>query len=286
MMSCLKRFAVSTKEFSTLFMASGLALVSTSAWAAPIPTATYAAQDLLPPEAPMTLTVVTTVQLDEMDARSLPEPALLAQTSDPQPSNQDSQPRSTDLRDTSPVFQRWNKEVPNVLESIKRDPAFRTRARLGLSYFPSTFDSLGWNVGIEDVFVGQTSLTVSGDYQATFTGDRKAGGVELRYYLLPLGGYLNIAPVLGYRYLETPRYITDGLNVGAKFQAVLSRTGAADISFTQTWVDPRQSEEVGITKFSFGLALTKNLRLSTDIEKQNSKQKKDTRYGISFEWMF
>lgn len=213
-------------------------------------------------------------------------PNLLAQSTPPAESQPTDKPRTPDLLETSPVFQQWNKEVPNVLESIKRDPAFRTRARLGLSYFPSTFDSLGWNVGIEDVFIGKTGLTVSGDYQATFTGDRQAGGAELRYYLLPLGGYFNIAPVLGYRYLETPRYITDGLNVGAKFQAVLSRTGGADIAFTQTWVDPRQSEEVGISKFSFGYALTRNIRLSTDIEKQNSKQKKDTRFGISLEWMF
>ncbi|MBF2025943.1 MAG: hypothetical protein IGS48_04140 [Oscillatoriales cyanobacterium C42_A2020_001] len=225
------------------------------------------------------------MQLQELEPRSLETNSTLAQTSDLQPSESKEAP-STNILDTSPVFQRWNREVPNVLEDIKRDPAFRTRARLGLSYFPSTFDSLGWNVGVEDVFIGRTGLTMSADYQATFTGDRKAGGGEFRYYLLPLGGYFNIAPVLGYRYLETPRYVTDGLNVGAKFQLVLSRTGGADISLTQTWVNPRQSEEVGITKFSFGYALTKNLRLSTDIEKQNSKQKKDTRFGISFEWMF
>jgi hypothetical protein len=189
----------------------------------------------------------------------------------------------------SPVLEKWEKQIPNVLEDIKRDPSFRTRVRLGLSYFPSTFDSLGWNVGVEDILlvkIGATGLTLSGDYQATFTGARKAGGADLRYYLLPLGGYFNLAPVLGYRYLETPRYITDGLNVGFRVQAVLSRTGAADISLTQTWVDPQQSDEVGITKLSFGFALTHNLRVSTDIEKQNSNQKKDTRYGISMEWMF
>jgi hypothetical protein len=220
------------------------------------------------------------VQLAQMEERS----PIVAQTSDTPATAPSS--KAPDLLDTSPVFQRWNKEVPNVLDDIKRDPAFRTRARLGLSYFPSTFDSLGWHVGIEDVFVGRTNFTVSGDYQATFTGDRQAGGGELRYYLLPLGSYFNITPVFGYRYLETPRYSRDGLNVGARFQAVLSRTGGADIAFTQTWVSPRQSEEVGISKFSFGYALTKNVRLSTDIERQNSNRKKDTRFGISFEWMF
>ncbi len=214
-----------------------------------------------------------------------PEPQELAQATTPDPTPE-SKPAS---REESPVIERWQKQVPNILDDIKRDPSFRTRVRLGLSYFPSTFDSLGWNAGVEDIFLlrlGYTGLTISGDYQATFTGARKAGGVDLRYYLLPLGGYVNIAPVLGYRYLETPRYITDGLNVGFRLQVVASRTGAADLSFTQTWVAPQQSDEVGVSKLSFGYALTKNLRLSTDVEKQNSKQKKDTRFGLSLEWMF
>jgi hypothetical protein len=141
-------------------------------------------------------------------------------------------------------------------------------------------------VGIEDIFIGRTGLTVSGDYQATFNGVRQAGGANLRYYILPLGGYLNLAPVLGYRYLETPLYITDGLEVGVRVQASLSRTGAADLSFMQTWVAPQTSEEVGLTTLSFGYALTRNLRLSTDIQKQNSKKKNDTRFAIVLEWMF
>ena len=188
--------------------------------------------------------------------------------------------------DASPVLDKWEKQTPNVLEDIKRDPSFRTRVRLGLSYFPSTNDALGWNVGVEDIFIGKTSLTVSGNYIASFNGDRKAGGADLRYYLLPLGGYVNIAPVLGYRYLESPRYTTDGLNVGFRVQAVPSRTGAADLSFMLTWVDPGQYDEVGVLTLSFGYALTKHVRLSTDIEKQNSRYKKDNRFGVSLEYMF
>lgn len=188
--------------------------------------------------------------------------------------------------DASPVLDKWEKQTPNVLEDIKRDPSFRTRVRLGLSYFPSTNDSLGWNVGVEDFFIGKTSLTLSGNYIASFNGDRKAGGADLRYYLLPLGGYFNIAPVVGYRYLESPRYITDGLNVGFRVQVVPSRTGATDLSFMLTWVDPGQYDEVGVLTLSFGYALTKNVRLSTDIEKQNSRYKKDNRFGVSLEYMF
>lgn len=278
-MTCVAKLVIQSNQLLVSTVTSVVLLMG-AAWAAPELPPTQSAQDLQPIELPQFITDAS-VQLEPMEARS----PIVAQTADT-PATAPPTRESTDLLDTSPVFQRWNKEVPNVLDDIRRDPAFRTRARLGLSYFPSTFDSLGWNVGIEDVFVGRTNLTVSGDYQTTFTGDRQAGGGELRYYLLPLGNYFNIAPVFGYRYLETPRYSRDGINVGARFQAVLSRTGGADISFTQTWVSPRQSEEVGISKFSFGYALTKNVRLSTDIEKQNSNRKKDTRFGISFEWMF
>jgi hypothetical protein len=185
----------------------------------------------------------------------------------------------------SPVLQRWRQRVPNVLEEIKNDPSFRTRARLGYSQFPSTGQAAGFNVGVEDVFIGRTGLTVSGDYQTAFNGQRSAYGADLRYYVLPLGSYVNIAPVVGYRHLETTRYSTDGVNVGAKLLLVLSRTGAADVSLTQTWVSPGSSEEVGLTTLSAGYALTHNLRLSTDIQKQNARQHKDSRVGLVLEWM-
>lgn len=280
-------------------------LAATPVWSAPLPVDSYSASDLSPAANNLNLDreqeigsrdyqknlllhseLISPFQTETI--QSLDWIPTLAQAPEAKP---ETTPDTTqdDSDRKSPVLEKWEKQIPNVLQDIKRDPSFRTRARLGLSYFPSTFDSLGWNVGVEDIFlakIGSTGLTLSGDYQATFTGKRKAGGADLRYYLLPLGGYFNLAPVFGYRYLETPRYITDGLNVGFRLQAVLSRTGGADISLTQTWVDPQQSDEVGLTKLSFGFALTHNLRVSTDIEKQNSKQKKDTRYGISMEWMF
>jgi hypothetical protein len=65
----------------------------------------------------------------------------------------------------------------------------------------------------------------------------------------------------------------------------LSRTGAADVSLTQSFVSPGSNEEVGITTLSVGYAVTQNLRLSTDIQKQNSKEDKDSRVGIVLEWM-
>ena len=185
----------------------------------------------------------------------------------------------------SPVLQRWLRQVPNVLADIANDPSFRTRLRLGYSQFPSTDRADGWNASVEDVFVGRTGLTISGEYQATFDGDRTAWGADLRYYVRPLGSYINVAPVVGYRNLETNRYSTDGVNLGLRLLLVLSRGGAADISLTQSWVAPGTDEEVGLTTLSVGYAFTRNLRLSTDIQKQNARQNKDSRVGIVLEWM-
>lgn len=187
--------------------------------------------------------------------------------------------------ESSPVLQDWLEEIPNVLEDIRHDPSFRTRLRLGYSQFPSNNQEGGINVGVEDIFIGETGLTVSGNYNSSFEGSRSTWGADLRYYVLPLGSYVNIAPVVGYRNLTIDNYSTDGVNLGAKLQLSLSRTGAADVAISQTFVSPGSSEEVGITTLSVGYAVTSNLRLSTDIEKQNSSHSKDSRVGIVFEWM-
>src|ERR687886_1630536 len=192
---------------------------------------------------------------------------------------------SPEIIEGSPVLQRWLKQVPNVLDEIRNDPSFRTRLRLGYSQFPSTDQAAGFNVGVEDVFIGRTGLTVSGDYQRSFNGKRESFGTDLRYYVLPLGSYVNVAPQVGYRNLTTGNFSTDGVNVGARLMLALSRTGAADVSLTQSFVSPGSSEEVGITTLSVGYAVTRNLRLSTDIQKQNSREEKDSRVGIVLEWM-
>lgn len=211
----------------------------------------------------------------------------------PTPSAAEALDLSPEIIEDSPVLQEWLQEVPDVLSEIKHDPSFRTRVRAGYSQFPSADQAAGWHVGVEDIFLGETGLTLSADYQATFTNDseedgpdeREAYGVDLRYYVRPLGSYVNIAPVLGYRNLETDLYATDGVHVGVRVLWVLSRTGAADIAVTQSWVSPGSDEEVGLTTLSFGYAVTENLRLSTDIQKQNSRFRKDSRVGLSVEWM-
>ncbi|WLT39382.1 hypothetical protein NON20_07560 [Synechocystis sp. B12] len=50
----------------------------------------------------------------------------------------------------------------------------------------------------------------------------------------------------------------------------LSRTGAADISFSQNFVAPGGTAEVGVSTLSVGYALTPQWRIATDVQRQNS----------------
>ena len=186
----------------------------------------------------------------------------------------------------SPTLQQWLKEVPDVLEDIRHDPSFVTRLRLGLTSYPSTDDAAGINLGIEDVFIERTGLTISADYQTAFNGDRAAVGADLHYFLLPLGNYVNLAPLVGYRYVQSNDFNTDGLHLGLRLMLAFSRTGAGDISLSQSFVSPGKSEEVGILSLSAGYAVTSQLRLSTDLEWQNSIEEKDRQVGINLEWLF
>lgn len=186
----------------------------------------------------------------------------------------------------SPTLQRWLKEVPDVLEDIKHDPSFDTRLRLGFTSFPSTDDAGGINLGIEDIFIGRTGLTISADYQFAFNGDRNAVGTDLHYFILPLGSYVNFAPLVGYRYVQSKDFNTDGLHLGLRLMLALSPTGAGDISLAQSFISPGGDTEVGISSLSAGYAVLPKLRLSTDLEWQNSIEDKDSRVGINLELLF
>ena len=186
----------------------------------------------------------------------------------------------------SPTLQRWLKEVPDVLEDIRYDPSFTTRLRIGITTFPSTDDAVGINLGIEDIFIDRTGLTISTDYQTAFNGDRTAFGADLHYFLFPLGNYVNVAPLVGYRYVQSNDFNTDGLHLGLRLMLVFSRTGAGDISLSQSFISPGGDEEVGITSLSAGYAVTSQLRLSTDLEWQNSIENNDSRAGINLELLF
>lgn len=220
---------------------------------------------------------------------SVANPPVNAQTKELDRSIADVQ-KSRDIPDRvlqeSPTLQRWLKEVPDLLEDIRHDPSFRSRLRLGFTTFPSTDNAGGINVGVEDIFIKQTGLTVSANYQAAFNGDRNAYGADLQYFVLPLGNYFNLAPLVGYRYVQSNDFNTDGLHLGLRLMLAFSRTGGGDISLSQSYISPGSSEEVGITSLSVGYAITSKLRLSTDLEWQNSIEDHDNRAGINLEFLF
>jgi hypothetical protein len=96
---------------------------------------------------------------------------------------------------------------------------------------------------------------------------------------------VNLAPTLGYRSLKTPEYDVDGLNVGFRVMFIPSRGGAADLSVSQEWVSPGSSDEVSLTGVSLGYAITRQLRLGTEFQVQNSRFGQDTQFGLSMEWL-
>lgn len=183
----------------------------------------------------------------------------------------------------SPTLQRWLEDVPDVADEIRHRPSFRTRLRVGYAQFPSTGQIGGFGAAVEDVFVPGTGLAASVDYSRSWNGQRESYGGEARYYLLPLGGYFNLAPTVGYRSLSTPAYQTDGLDVGLRLMLVPSRGGGADLSLSQHWVAPGSESEVGITSLAIGYAVTRQLRLGTDFQRQNSRFGQDSRVGVSLE---
>jgi hypothetical protein len=220
---------------------------------------------------------------------SLANPPVNAQTKDRNPSTAKIQ-NPLDIPEPvlkeSPSLQRWLKEIPDLREDIRHDPSFRTRLRLGFTTFPSTEGARGINLGVEDIFIKRTGLTVSADYQSAFNGDRNAYGANLQYFVLPLGNYFNLAPLVGYRYVQSNDFNTDGLHLGLRLMLAFSRTGGGDISLSQSYIAPGGSEEVGITSLSVGYAITSKLRLSTDLARQNSIEDHDSRAGINLEWLF
>ncbi|MEL6459131.1 MAG: hypothetical protein AAFQ91_12865 [Cyanobacteria bacterium J06621_15] len=181
----------------------------------------------------------------------------------------------------SPVLQQWRLKIPNVLQDINNEPSFPTRLRFGYSQLDG---SGGVKVGFEDIFIVD-KLTLRGEYEKAFNNSFENYGADLNYYLLPLGGYLNFSPVIGYRYLHTSDFTSSGANLGVKLLLVLSRGGGADIAFTRSWISLGTSEEVALTKLSTSYAITDNLRFSTELGQQKSSGFRDRQVGFFIEWM-
>ena len=188
----------------------------------------------------------------------------------------------------SPVLQDWVEETPDVLREIRREPSFPSRLQLSYALFPSSGDERGLSIGVEDVFVGDLPLTVNADYGANFDGndsDREAYGAHLRYYVLPVGGYVNVAAIVGYRHVEAVDYSESGVQMGFQVKVIPSRGGGADFAYTQTWVSPTEDDSVMITGLEFGYGLTERLRLATDVEWQFAPGATDSHLGIGVEWV-
>jgi hypothetical protein len=192
---------------------------------------------------------------------------------------------SPEIINGSPVLQKWLKGIPDVMNDIKTEPSFRTRVKVGYSQYPSTNQASGFHLAVDDVFFGRTGLSASANYNSSSTGNRTAYGADAQYYLLPLGRYLNVTPLVGFRHLETDKYKRDGLNLGVKLMLAASRGGGADLALSQSWVDFGSQTETGLTTLSVGYALTEHLRLSTEIQQQNAKENYDSRIGFGVEWM-
>lgn len=187
------------------------------------------------------------------------------------------------LIENSPTLQRWLDKTPDLFEQNRHDPAFLPKIRLGYNYFADPDQRSGLGIGVEDWFIGSLPLSVSADYRTDFHG-QQAGGGNLQYYLLPLGWSVNVTPLVGYRAVQQDDYHSDGINVGGKVVFALSRTGAADISFSQMFTAPGSANEVGTSTLSVGYALSPHWRLATDLQQQNSLGGKDSRVGLYLEW--
>jgi hypothetical protein len=183
---------------------------------------------------------------------------------------------------TSPTLQKWLQQAPDVRREIANDPSFRTRLRVGYG-LSNPGASSGVVFGVEDLRIGQTPIALSahGNTGGTVT----SWGVDAQAYVLPLGGYVNVAPVVGWRSIATATAQSQGLHVGGKVMLVPSRGGGTDLSLQQTWVNLGTSQEVGIGKFSVGYAITPKLRLATDLERWQGRSIFETRATVLLEWM-
>ena len=180
----------------------------------------------------------------------------------------------------SPVLQRWLNNPPDILSDIYNTPSFGAKIRLGLT---ARNQSLGFDLGFSDLFLGQSPLTLSANYQREFSGQETDLNTDLKYYLLPLGGYFNIAPQIGYRYIDFFGENVSGVDVGLQGILVLSPNNS-DIRLSQTFTAPRSDRETSITTLSASYALTRDLSLGSNIQWRRSPVRSDSRVGVFIEW--
>jgi len=183
---------------------------------------------------------------------------------------------------SSSVLRRWLVAPPDILDDIYNSPSFSPKFHLGLT---ARDHSLGFDLGVQDIFLGKTPLTISASYQHEFSGRETTMDATLRYYVLPLGYYFNFAPQIGYRQLEFWEQPTvSGLDVGLQGILVLS-PHTADLRLSQTFTAPASDRETSITTLSTSYAITKALSLGTNIQWRRSPLRSDSRVGFFLEWI-
>ena len=185
------------------------------------------------------------------------------------------------IRD-SPTLQKWLNQTPDIRREIANDPSFRTRLQVGYSRFTQS-NTNAVTIGLEDLYLGSTPITLSSHFSSG--GTVTSFGVDAQAYLLPLGGYINIAPVVGWRSFSTANTQNQGLNIGAKLMLIPSRGGGADVALQQTWTNVGSDREVGIGRVSVGYAVAPQLRLATTIERWQGRAVSETRGSLLLEWM-
>lgn len=215
-------------------------------------------------------------------------PTMATLAENPEKANQgESLDIDSQLIEDSPLIQKWIDKIPDVGEDIKNKPIFFSRVIINYSQFPAQNHSSGIYLAVEDVFIGNTPLTLSAEYSQTINNSQNnfflVGG-DAQYYLFPLGNNFNIAPVLGYKYIETGKYNQNGVNLGIKLRLGFSTSG--DISLTQSFISPLGGEDVGVTEIKTGYAISENLGLFTGIAWYNSIAQKDSRVNMGLQWRF
>jgi len=184
------------------------------------------------------------------------------------------------LLENSPVLRRWLQRPPDILQDIQNTPIFSPHLRTGIT---SRNNDLGAEISVEDIFVGQTPITLSGSYQTEFAGREQSVALQMRYYTLPLGSYFNIAPTLGYRQIspnQQPQ--VSGVDLGVQGVFVLS-PHAADLRIGQTFTAPGATNETGITSIAASYAITTTIRLHSRVEWRRNPGFYDQRFGMGLE---
>ena len=182
---------------------------------------------------------------------------------------------------SSPTLKKWRRSLPDIRQDINNDPSFKTRIRLGYTRF-SPSNTHGLSLGLEDLRIGRTPVTLSASYSYSPT---VSWGIDVQHYIFPLGGYMNVAPVIGIRSLSTSTTQTTEFNLGARLLLVPSRGGGADVTLQQTWMAIGTDREIGIGKISVGYAIAPKLRIATDLERWHGRSIGETRASLLLEWM-